>query len=164
MEKQTLSEAFLIKARELKVEPKLLLFIAAGIAENPMTTETAILKPFFDSMVADMIASTMEQKESKNPTRRTAAETALKPLATIDIASNDAVLLQLQSSNFLEGYSTPLYLHYAAFEYYLKNRRNLLKLKKGNTDLIQIVKEHCQELIQRLGTNASIFQADMSFN
>ena len=168
MSKETFTEAVHIKAKELKINPKFLLFAIAVLSGKPDATETDIAKPYFQVLVSDRKKAAERQLQSKNKKIREVGEIALKPIdQTLFSFGNIIGLYSL--NNLVPDSEQILNLHYTATVEILKDKvrvvRKIKNAKSSSLDSLQIIKGLFPQLVEQFKNFAGNFREnDLSLN
>lgn len=164
------------KAKELKINPKLLLFASAILTEKPDATFNDVLPRYFQSLVEDMKEQAEKQLTSRSANIRAAGEKALSPFTEVEEELFNRIQNLFQKplpkdTPLVLPKDTPLiYLHLSALGVINKEIFKIMKAYITTVsdiniqDPLQMLKYMFPELLCQFKDFALIFKADLSTN
>ena len=139
------------KARELSINPKLLMLAIGTLAKDTLATEWNVFKSFFNELTREAREEAEKKAHSIYTKAKEEGEAALKPVnkQSEDFA-NSAIYGACQLNNLINEGETILQLHYTAWNHIIDQQIKIRRMhgrKYIADDAVQIMKYLCPEEI-----------------
>lgn len=169
----TFNETIQARAKELKVDPKLLLFAIGGIADGKSDIE--VISRFIASVREDMKAQAISQVQSKNKRSVEAGNYALTDVDQDTLCASAAGAFGFMAAdNYLDLSKPVMWYELIAWQHAQKQVLRLHKLKPKQTisqtgqsvreGFLSIISLYCEDEIEAARQLGHIFEQDIAFN
>lgn len=139
------------KARELGINPKLLMLAIATLAKDPSATEWNVFKSFFKELIKEAKEEAEKKAHSIYARQKEEGETALKPVnKQSEGFANSSIYGACQLNNLIDPGEIIMQLHYTAWNHIIDQQIKIKRMhgrKYIADDAVQIIKYLCPEEI-----------------
>ncbi len=148
------------KARELGINPKLLVLAITALAQDHTAMEKTVFQLFFQELLMETKESIEKQVHSNYEKTRLEAEEALKPLnEESKTFANSSIYGSCRLNELLESGQSILNLHYKVWNVVVDQQIKIKRLygkKYIAVDAVQIIKYLCPKEIQQFRANGPL--------
>lgn len=148
------------KARELGINPKLLILAISALAPDHTAMETSVFPLFFQELLKETKEGIEKQVHSNYEKTRLEAQEALKPLNEASKAfANSSIYGSCRLNELVEGDQSILNLHYKVWNVVVDQQIKIKRLyskKYIAVDAVQIIKYLCPKEIQQIRANGPL--------